>query len=83
MAIKLSVFGFGDDAPALFQNQKQVLLTMDTPAKPREVLRAAGFKEYEGLVLMINNGVIAEPDWDSPVVQDGDDLRVLSAFEGG
>lgn len=83
MAIKISIFGFGDDGPVLFQNQKHILLTMDTPVTPRAALREAGFEEYEGLVLMINNGVVAEPDWDKPTVKDDDDLRVLSAFEGG
>ncbi|MDH5353781.1 MAG: hypothetical protein OEY09_04980 [Gammaproteobacteria bacterium] len=83
MPIKISVFGFGDDSPALFQNQKKILLNIDTPATPRAVILEAGFDEAEGLVLMIDNGVIVPQDWDSPIVKDGDDLRVMSAFEGG
>ena len=43
----------------------------------------AGFNESEGLVLLINNGVVSEQDWDRPMVQDSDDIRVLAAFEGG
>lgn len=83
MSIKLSIFGFGDDCPALFQNQKQILLTIDTPTTPRSVMLEAGFNESEGLVLLINNGVVSEQDWDRPMVQDSDDVRVLAAFEGG
>lgn len=83
MAVRLTIFGFGDDAPAQFQGQKQIELPLDTPATPAAVMHAAGFEDSVGLVMMINNRVVAIQDWGNASIADGDELRVLSALEGG
>ncbi len=58
-------------------------LTLQTAATAHTAMQAAGFIDTTGLVLMINNTVVSEADWSSTGLKDGDDLRVLSAFEGG
>lgn len=43
----------------------------------------AGFIDSSGLVLMINDTVVGENQWDTTEIHSGDKLKVLSAFEGG
>lgn len=44
---------------------------------------STGFTDTTGLVLMINDTVLAEKQWDSHLLNSGDKIKVLSAFEGG
>jgi len=83
LEIKLSIFGFGDDRPLQFGNRNHILLSIEPPVSPQTVIQQAGFEESENLVLMINNRVVSRQDWDNISVTDEDDLRLLSAFEGG
>ena len=83
MAIEVSIFGFGDDRPACFQGRNQMQLTLETPLSVRTAIHQAGFVDSTGLVLMINDHVVAEQDWGTTLLEDGDNLRDLSAFEGG
>ena len=83
VAIELTLVGFGDDRPAAFADGRRIHLDLDTPTTPGAVLRAAGITEAEGLILMNTASVIPTREWDRPVIEDNDQLTLLSAFEGG
>jgi len=83
VTIELTLIGFGDDLPASFTAGKRISLDLETPATPDAVLRAAGISETEGLILMNTVSVIPAREWGHAVVQDRDQLTLLSAFEGG
>lgn len=81
--IEISLFGFGDDRPACFGNRNKIQLTLDQPASVDTVIRQTGFVDTSGLVIMLNNGAVAEKQWHSKMLSSGDKLKILSAFEGG
>jgi sulfur carrier protein ThiS len=83
MAIEISLFGFGDERPAAFGGGNRLALAAPAPMSPDALLRAAGFDETEGLVLIIDDAVIPAADWQRPLIDDGTAVTVLSAFEGG
>ena len=83
MAIEIKLFGFGDDRPPAFKGQDRLLLDVEFPATPWNLLRAAGIDDANGLVLMSSDQVIPVQQWDEAIVQDGHKLTLLSTFEGG
>ena len=83
MQITVSLFGFGDDRPAKFKNSNRLLLSFDTASTPSAVLKEAGFSDFEYLVVMINDLVVSQAEWESKMLNDGDVVKVLSAIEGG
>ena len=58
-------------------------LDIETPATPRALLHATGIDEEIGLVLMNHDSVIPPQKWDDAIIEDGQSLTLLSAFEGG
>jgi len=83
VAIEISLFGFGDERPAAFAGGNRLVLAVPAPLSPNALLRAAGFDDTEGLVLIVDNAVIPVADWQRPLIDDGTAVTVLSAFEGG
>lgn len=83
LEINISIFGFGDDRPPAFRGNNQLPLKIGIQMSLRAVMRETGFVEFEGLVVMLNNRVVAEQDWNSVMVIDGDRLTVMSVLEGG
>jgi thiamine biosynthesis protein ThiS len=82
MTIEITLFGFGDDCPAGFVNNKKQI---DTPDAQNilEVLKLAGFVDFDGIALLVNGSGVAPPDWESKIIVTGDSIKVLSAIEGG
>jgi len=83
VAIEVSLFGFGDERPAAFGGGSRLALAVPAPLSPEALLRAAGFDDTEGLVLIVDDAVIPVADWQRPQIADGAAVTVLSAFEGG
>ena len=83
MAIEISLFGFGDERPAVFGGGNRLALAASSPLSPQALLQAAGFDDTEGLVLIVDDTVIPVGDWQRPQIDDGAAVTVLSAFEGG
>ena len=83
MAIQISLFGFGDERPAVFAGGNRLELPAPAPLSPKELLQAAGFGDTEGLVLIVDDMVIPRADWQQSLIDDGTAVTVLSAFEGG
>lgn len=82
MTIEITLFGFGDDCPAGFINNRR---TLDLPSAQNliEVLQSAGFDNFDGIALLVNGTGVAPPDWESRIIGSGDSIKVLSAIEGG
>ncbi|MGD8348134.1 MAG: hypothetical protein PVI79_02805 [Gammaproteobacteria bacterium] len=83
MSIEISLFGFGDERPAAFGDSSRLALAAEAPLSPCALLRAAGFEDTEGLVLIVDDAVIPVADWQQALIDDGAAVTVLSAFEGG
>ena len=83
MSIEVKLFGFGDDRPAGFDRDNRLRLDIETPATPLAVLRAIGIDDDTGLVLMDQDRVIPQRQWDQPILPDQGSLTLLAAFEGG
>lgn len=83
MAIEVTIFGFGDERPAAFLNADRLELDLDLPSTPMRVLRQSGFSDQEGLAVLINDRIVHQQDWDDAIVKRGDQVKVLSAIEGG
>jgi len=84
LTIEIILFGFGDDKPACFQNGNQLQVTPDTANTTLDSLvRQLGFADTSGIVCILNQQVVAEPDWKIVSMTDGDSIRILSAMEGG
>jgi sulfur carrier protein ThiS len=82
MTVEITLFGFGDDCPAGFVNNRK---TLDVPSVQNliEVLRLAGFDDFDGIALLVNGSGVAPPNWESRIILNGDSIKVLSAIEGG
>ncbi len=83
MTIEVSLFGFGDVRPAVFGRADPIELTLDTPASPTVVLRAAGFDDTRDLLLIVDDELLLASDWDRARIDDGASIRIMSAIEGG
>ena len=83
MAIEIRLVGFGDERPPRCGARDRLLLDIDTPATPRQVLDALGIDDDNGLVLMNTDHVIPARRWHEASVQRGDRLTLLAAIEGG
>jgi len=83
MAIEIRLFGFGDDRPARFDGKNRLRLDVKTPASVRALLRAAGIEEAVDLILMDDETVIPQDQWDEPRIADHSTLTVMAAIEGG
>jgi len=83
VAIEISLFGFGDERPAVFGDSGRLALAVPAPLSPNDLLQAAGFDDTEGLVLIVDDAVIPVADWRRPMIDEGAAVTVLSAFEGG
>lgn len=83
MTVEIKLFGFGDERPAIFGASNSLQLDIATPASPRALLLAVGIDEETGLVLMSRDSVIPPQNWDHEIIDDGQSLTLLSAFEGG
>ena len=79
---EITLFGFGDDCPPGFENNKRQITVNDTQGI-QNLLKAAGFDNLEGLVLLVNNKGIALQDWPSTQIKNTDTIKILSAIEGG
>ncbi len=82
MTVEITLFGFGEDCPAGFVNNRK---TLDVPSVQNliEVLRLAGFDDFDGIALLVNGSGVAPPNWESRIILNGDSIKVLSAIEGG
>jgi sulfur carrier protein ThiS len=83
VTIKIRLFGFGGDQPPAFCGKNSLQLDISTPATPWAVLQAAGIGDDTGLVLMDQNSVIPNRQWNDKIVNDETHLTLLSVFEGG
>ena len=83
MTIEIKLVGFGEDRPARFGRRDRLELELDTPATPKDLLRALGIEGFTGLVLMNADSVIPARQWREPVVESGDRITILAAIEGG
>ncbi|MFT5218427.1 MAG: thiamine biosynthesis protein ThiS [Planctomycetota bacterium] len=83
MSIEVTIFGFGDERPPAFQNADRLELDLELPATPMAVLLRSGFDDQEGLALLINDRIVHAQDWQHAIVGPGDQVKVLSAIEGG
>ncbi len=81
--IELRLFGFGDERPPAFGNADRLELDIETPTTPRAILRAAGITDETGLIVMNRDSVIPAQAWDDRIIEDRQQLTLLSAFEGG
>ena len=82
MAVEITLFGFGDDCPPGFQDNKRQI-TLERPERLEQVLEMSGFDNLEGLVVLINNQGIPQQDWPRIQIQNNDSIKILSAIEGG
>ena len=83
MSIEVCLFGFGDERPPRFGDADRIELSLDVPATPASLLRAAGFTETGDLLLVVDGAVVLASDWERTRIEDGASVRILSAFEGG
>ncbi len=79
---EITLFGFGDDCPPGFENNKCQLELAESKGI-EEVLKKAGFDNLDGLVLLVNNQGIALQNWPATMIKDSDSIKILSAIEGG
>ena len=82
MSVEITLFGFGNDCPPGFNNNK-LSLVLPNPQGIIELLQSAGFDNLEGVVLLVNNKGVPEQDWPETQIQDNDSVKLLSAIEGG
>jgi thiamine biosynthesis protein ThiS len=82
MTVEITLFGFGDDCPAGFINNRK---TLDIASAQNliKVLQSAGFDDFIGIALLVNGSGVAPPDWESKIIEPGDSIKLLSAIEGG
>jgi len=82
MAVKVTLFGFGDDCPQGFINNTRKINTGDTKGL-EQILNMAGFNNLEGLVILVNDTGVHQDDWSKTQIKNHDSIKILSAIEGG
>jgi len=83
LKVEVSLFGFGDERPAVFGASNSLVLTLPDNACVRDVFPRSGFNDTHGLSAILNGTVVPEAKWQSTVLSSGDHLKLLMAIEGG
>jgi len=83
MAVELKLIGFGDERPPAFGGKDRMQITISTPATPHDILSAAGIDDDIALVLMDQESVIPQQNWDDATIDDRQKLTLMSVIEGG
>jgi sulfur carrier protein ThiS len=83
LCIEVHLIGFGKDRPACFNEINRFSFHVDQPTTPLQLLTKAGFPDPRGLILMIEDTVIAEDRWKEPIISNGNQVTLMSAIEGG
>ena len=83
MSVSLRLIGFGEDLPPGFDAVGRRQFDLTTPGSIDSLLQLAGIEPAPDLVIMDSDRVIPRTDWPDPLIEDGAQITILSAIEGG